>query len=117
MAKINHDAIPEQLRVKEIYVTKGMARKKIRFQGRGRHGLGLIKKTHVTLKVEIIDFAKMIADAPTESQRNKWRKREQLVHSLRTTPRDPPRLGVKERKAQVNKAKKNAARDAKTQAA
>ena len=93
-----------------------MARKKIRFQGRGRTGIGMIRKTHVTLKVEIINFQQMINEAPTISQKNKWKKREELVNSLRNNPKEPSRLGVKERKANANKAKKNAKMDAKTNA-
>jgi large subunit ribosomal protein L22 len=56
IAKIYHEAIPEELLVKEIFVTKGLAQKRMRIMGRGRTGIGYMRKSHVTVKVEKINF-------------------------------------------------------------
>ncbi len=111
LAKINHGAIPEQLRVKEIYVTKGLARKKVRFMGRGRTGIGMIRKTHVTLKTEIIDFAAQIAACKSDSQRTKWIQRQKLVKRLLDEGRPAPRVGLTERKSLARKERKAAAKE------
>ena len=108
LAEINYGAIPEELRIKEVYVTKGVARKKVRFMGRGRTGLGMIRKTHVTLKTEVINFGEMIENARTPTQKSKWQKREALVRLLKENPREPPRTGAKERKRQASQARRDA---------
>lgn len=113
LAGINHGAIPEELRVHEVYVTKGHARKKIRFMGRGRTGIGSIKKTHVTLKTEIINFQEEIAKAKTASQKDKWAKREKLVQHLKANPRMPPRVPVKDREKQAKRSARQQAAEAK----
>eukprot|EP01035_Chromulina_nebulosa_P018179 gene18179-23837_t len=43
LAKLRFDAIPEELRVKEVLVTKGLAIKKMRIMGRGRTAESLDK--------------------------------------------------------------------------
>lgn len=108
LAMNNHNAMPEQLRVKEIYVTKGVSRKKVRFQGRGRTGVGMIRKSHVTLKTEIIDFPSMIASAKTDTMKKKWIDREKLVLKLQEQGRDVPRVGYKYRKRQQRKQEREA---------
>jgi hypothetical protein len=60
--------------VKEIYVTKGASTKKLRMMGRGRSGVGYMRKTHVTIRLEIINFEEKIKKALTTSQKAKWFK-------------------------------------------
>jgi Ribosomal protein L22p/L17e len=79
VAKIFHEAIPEELFVKEVMVTKGNAQKRMRIMGRGRTGVGYTRKAHITIKVEVINFAHMIAKAKTHSQKAKWAKIEEIV--------------------------------------
>ena len=79
VARIFHEAIPEELLIKEVFVTKGVASKRMRIMGRGRAGVGYVRRTHVTVKVEIINFANMIEKAKTHSQKAKWAKIEQIV--------------------------------------
>lgn len=83
MAKIYHQTIPEELFVKEIFVTKGFAQKRMRIMGRGRTGFGYKRKTHVRVKLEKIDFGKMIAGAKTFSQKQKWKTRKSFVEGLK----------------------------------
>lgn len=100
--------MPEELRVKEVFVTKGLARKKMRPQGRGRTGIGLIKKTHVTLKTEVIDFQAMIDGAKTPSQKRKWQVRKEMVEKLKSGPSAVPRMGIRQRE---RLARKNASEE------
>ena len=83
IAKIYHEAIPEELLVKEIFVTKGLAQKRMRIMGRGRTGIGYMRKSHVTVKVEKINFEEQIAAAKTASQKAKWAKIQALVAEKR----------------------------------
>ena len=83
MAKIYHEAIPEELIVKEVIVNKGLAIKKMRIMGRGRTGIGYMRKSHVTVKVEKINFDKVIKEAKTMSQKAKWERIKALVQSKR----------------------------------
>ena len=83
LAKLNYQAIPEELIVKEIYVTKGTSRKKIRIMGRGRTGIGVIRKSHVNIKVEKIDCAQIAARQANPVLRAKWLKRQALVESIK----------------------------------
>lgn len=96
-----------------MFVTKGQARKKIRFMGRGRTGIGMIRKTHVTLKTELIDFQAEIAAAYTPTQKDKWTQREKLVQRLKENPRAAPRVPVKDRMKQEKRAERQAAAEAK----
>ena len=90
MAKIFHEAIPEELIVKEIFVTKGLAQKRMRIMGRGRTGVGYMRKAHVTIKVEVIDFARMIEKAKTKSQKAKWAKIQGIAAKKRLSISDSP---------------------------
>ncbi len=74
--------------------------------GRGRTGWGLIKKTHVTLKTEIINFENMINEAKTETQKKKWLERQQLVKKLLEHGRPAARVGYLERKSQLRKQRR-----------
>lgn len=69
--------------VKEIMVTKGTARKKVRVMGRGRAGIGMIRSSHVTVKLQVIDFAQKIQEAKTPGQKRLWEKRQDLVLKLK----------------------------------
>ena len=60
-------------------VTKGNSQKKMRIMGRGRTGVGYVRKAHITIKVEVINFANMIAKAETHSQKAKWAKIQEIV--------------------------------------
>lgn len=69
--------------MKEAIVTKGVMQKKLRIMGRGRTGIGRTIKSHVTIKVEKIDFAKMIEDAKTMNQKKVWAKRQKMVDNIK----------------------------------
>ena len=90
VAKIFHEAIPEELIVKEIFVTKGIAQRRMRIMGRGRTGIGYMRKTHVTIKVEVINFATMIEKAKTKSQKAKWAKIQEIAAKKRLSISDSP---------------------------
>jgi len=83
IASQTHQAIPEELIVKEIFVTKGLAQKRQRIMGRGRTGLGYRRTSHVTVKVEKIDFNQVKDDAKSASSRAKWEGRQLLVQDIR----------------------------------
>eukprot|EP01038_Epipyxis_sp_PR26KG_P011118 gene11118-14922_t len=85
MAKLNLNAIPEELRVKEVMVTKGLQVKKMTIMGRGRTGFGYKRSSHVTVGVEKIDFHQMIAKAQDVFQKSKWQKRLALVEKLKSS--------------------------------
>lgn len=91
IAKLNYDAIPEELRVKEISVSKGASYKKIRIMGRGRCGIGRIRSTHVTIKVDKVDFQDCINNAVTARQKNLWLERKSIVDKLRNTAPPAPK--------------------------
>lgn len=88
MARINYQAIPEELFVKEIFVTKGKSYKRLRIMGRGRAGVGYKRYTHVTAKVEVIDFDKMIKEAKSLNQKNVWVLRKKLVEDKKKATND-----------------------------
>ena len=83
IAKIYHQVIPEELVVKEIAVTKGAAHKRMRIMGRGRTGFGYNRASHVATTLEVVDFEALMASAKTDQQRRVWKKRQELVQSLR----------------------------------
>lgn len=83
MAKLNHNAIPEELYVEEVLIGKGDTRKRYRIMGRGHTGVSRIRSTHVTVKVGVIDWAQRIACAPNYSQKAKWHKRRLLAERLK----------------------------------
>jgi large subunit ribosomal protein L22 len=83
VAKINHDAIPEELWVKEVLVTKGIAQKRLRIMGRGRTGFGYRRRSNVVIKVAKINFDKEIALAHNFSQKKKWIKRKEFSQEMR----------------------------------
>ena len=83
MAKIQYGAIPEELFVKEIYVTKCQQRKKLRIMGRGRHGVGRIRTTNVCVKVDKVDFEEKMKKAKDNTERKMWEKRFELAKKLR----------------------------------
>ena len=84
LAKLRHDALPEELTVKEIMVTKGKSEKRIRIMGRGRTGFGYQRWAHVRLKLELIDFQNMIEQAKTENQKGVWKRRYEQVQRLKS---------------------------------
>lgn len=64
-------------------MTKGIAQKRMRIMGRGRTGIGYMRKSHVTVKLEVINFASMIAKAKTSTQKAKWAKIQEIVEKKR----------------------------------
>lgn len=91
IAKLNYEAIPEELKIKEIIVTKGASYKKLRIMGRGRTGIGRIRSTHVTIKVDKVDFKDCIDNAVTLRQKNLWIDRKNIVDKLRNTAPPAPK--------------------------
>lgn len=91
IAKLNYDAIPEELKVKEIIVTKGTSYKKLRIMGRGRTGIGKIRSTHVTIKLDKVDFTECIDKAYTAKQKALWIGRKNIVDKLRNTAPPAPK--------------------------
>ena len=71
-------------------MTKGIAQKRMRIMGRGRTGVGYMRKAHVTIKVEVIDFARMIEKAKTKSQKAKWAKIQGIAAKKRLNISDSP---------------------------
>ena len=82
IARQTHQAIPEELMVKEIFVTKGLAQKRQRIMGRGRTGVGYKRTSHVNIKVERIDFQQFIDKARSANQKSKWQQRKLLVADI-----------------------------------
>ncbi len=64
-------------------MTKGMTRKKVRIMGRGRSGMGKIRSSHVTIKVDKVDFQEKIQRARNIYERDVWMKRKALVDKLK----------------------------------
>lgn len=87
LASIRHDALPEELLVKEIVVSKGMSRKVLTIMGKGRAGFGYKRWSHIKLKVQKINFDEQILSAESTSQRKKWIQRKDLALSLKESPR------------------------------
>lgn len=83
LAKLYYDAIPEELIVKEVIVTKGIQQKKMHIMGRGRTGFGYTRKSHVTVKVQKIDFDAIISNSKTPVLQSIWRKRSEMVAKLK----------------------------------
>ena len=73
-----HGAIPEELYVKEIMVTKGFQQKRMRIMGKGRTGVGYRRQSHVALKVSKVDFEDKIKNG-RPNERKMWSRRYQEV--------------------------------------
>ena len=67
----------------EVIVTKGLAIKKMRIMGRGRTGFGYKRNSHVTVKLEKIDFDHKIKNERALNQRKKWRSIQEKVENLK----------------------------------
>lgn len=50
--------------------------------------MGYMRKTHVTIKVEVINFEKMIEKAKTKSQKARWAKIQDIAAKKRLTVSD-----------------------------
>jgi hypothetical protein len=87
LASLRHDALPEELLVKEIVVSKGMSRKMLTIMGKGRAGFGYKRWSHVKLVVQKINFDEQVLQAESISQRKKWQQRQALTVTLREAPR------------------------------
>ncbi len=86
IAGVKYQAIAQELYVKEIAVTKGKTHKKVRIMGRGRAGIGTMRWSHVTAKIELINFDEKISKAETPSEKSIWLKRKQVVESMKANP-------------------------------
>jgi hypothetical protein len=64
-------------------ITKGHSQKKMTMMGRGRTGFGYTRESHITLKVDKLDFEKLIAEAKTGGERRKWANRYEEVKKLK----------------------------------
>lgn len=84
LARLNYEALPEELYVKEVLTNKGTSHKKLRIMGKGRTGVGYIRSTHVWIKVGVVDFEKEIANAKTFHEKNKWLARRQVAEKVRS---------------------------------
>ena len=82
MARIKYDAIPEGLMVKEVFVTKGIHRKRMRIMGRGRTGFGYQRSSHVFVKLTKVDFPEKIKKGNLKDKKE-WKKRYNLVKKLK----------------------------------
>jgi len=69
--------------VKEVMVTKGMTRKKVRIMGRGHSGVGKIRSSHVTIKIDKVNFQDKIQQAKSIYERDVWTNRKALVDKLK----------------------------------
>jgi hypothetical protein len=63
---------------------KGTSYKKLRIMGKGRTGVGYVRRTHVWMKVGVVDFEKEIATAKTFHEKNKWIGRKQIAENVRS---------------------------------
>ncbi len=90
LSRIHHDTIPEEMFVKEVLVTKGRVKKNLTMMGKGRAGVGYTRWAHVTVKVDKVDFEKMIADAKTPEDQKKWTARWAGVKQLKESGVVPP---------------------------
>jgi hypothetical protein len=67
----------------------------MRIMGRGRTGIGIMRWSHVFLKVEVIDFDEKIAKSENSTEKSLWLKRKALVENLKA---DPPTFVVQGKK-------------------
>jgi hypothetical protein len=51
--------------------------------GRGRTGVGYKRASHLTLKVDKLDFEKLIAEAKTLGEKKRWINRQIEVKKLK----------------------------------
>lgn len=82
IARIKYDAIPEELVVKDVFVTKGLQRKRMRIMGRGRTGFGYQRSSHVFIKLTKVDFPKMIKKGNSQNKKE-WKRRFNIVKKLK----------------------------------
>jgi hypothetical protein len=69
--------------VKEIFVNKGLMAKRVRIMGKGRSGLTRKRSTHVTVRVDKVNFSDQIEKAKTQQDKLMWANREKLAKKLR----------------------------------
>ena len=53
--------------------------------GRGRTGIGYVRKTHVTVKVEVINFQEKIANSKDSKEKGLWTQRMQIAEAVRNS--------------------------------
>ena len=51
--------------------------------GRGRTGFGYARWSHVSMKVEKVDFNKIIEESDNLNKKNMWTKRLELVNKMK----------------------------------
>ena len=82
LAGVYHKAIPEELHVHEVMITKGKQQKRARIMGRGRTGMGYKRASHVNVKLAIVNFEARIKHGPIWD-RKKWMKRYEVAKKAR----------------------------------
>lgn len=95
MARVKYDAIPEELMVKEVFVTKGIHRKKMRIMGRGRTGFGYQRSSHVFIKLTKVDFADKIKKGNSKDKKE-WKRRYNIVKRLKLAGSNSTGVEVKQ---------------------
>jgi hypothetical protein len=83
MARDRYGAVPDELLVKEVMITKGFIRRGVRIMGRGRAGRSAQRTAHVRMKIEVADFDKLIADATTKRQKERLMERRELIATMK----------------------------------
>lgn len=94
IATQNYQTIPEELMIKEIFITKGFAQKRSRIMGRGRTGYGYRRASHVTVKVEKVDFEDLMTNAKSTNSKAKWEKRLALVNDIKAGTKSSIAIGA-----------------------
>ena len=82
LARVSHDALPEEMYVKQVWVTKGKSQKRIRIMGRGRTGIGYKRWSHVFVKLSLVDFEDLIKNGKP-SERKLWARRMEVAKEAR----------------------------------
>lgn len=54
--------------------------------GRGRNGVGYKVQTHVTVKVERLNFENKIKDATSETEQKYWTEKKLIAEKKRVNP-------------------------------
>lgn len=82
LARVSHDALPEEMYVKDVWVTKGKSQKRMRIMGRGRTGVGYKRWSHVFVKLASVDFEDMAKNVKP-SERKLWARRMEVAKQAR----------------------------------
>lgn len=67
----------------------------MRIMGRGRSGRAERRTAHVRMRIEVVDFEKMISEAKTKTMQLRLREKQALVAKLKMDPRKFIRVKAK----------------------